>query len=142
QRVAPSAPGDASGVAAVGESPASPAASSLSTPAVPLARSVPTERPPAPTIAADDIAMLLDQGEQLISVGDVAAARVLFGRAVEAGDANAAFALDATYDPVVLARLGVRGISADAKKADLWYKKAQEHGSPKSPAWLAKLAGR
>ena len=142
QRVAPSAPGDASGVAAVGESPASPAASSLSSPALPLARPAPTERPLAPTIAAEDIAMLLDQGEQLISVGDVAAARVLFERAAEAGDANAAFSLGATYDPVVLARLGVRGISPDPKKADLWYKKAQEHGSPKSPAWLAKLARR
>ena len=86
--------------------------------------------------------MLLKQGEQFVSVGDVAAARVLFERAAEAGDSNAALALGATYDPVVLAKLGVRGIAPDAEKAHHWYQKAREFGSPEAPTWLAKLAVR
>lgn len=84
--------------------------------------------------------MLVQQGGQFISVGDVAAARVLFERAAEAGDGNAALALGATYDPAVLAKLGVRGITPDAEKAHRWYEKAREFGSPETPTWLAKLA--
>jgi TPR repeat protein len=85
--------------------------------------------------------MLLKQGEQFVSVGDVAAARVLFERAAEAGDSNAALALGATYDAVVLAKLGVRGIAPDAEKAHYWYQKSREFGSPEAPTWLAKLVG-
>ena len=86
--------------------------------------------------------MLLKQGEQFVSVGDVAAARVLFERAAEAGDGNAALALGVTYDPVMLTKLGVRGIAPDAEKAHYWYQKARDFGSPEAPAWLAKLTGR
>lgn len=86
--------------------------------------------------------MLLQQGAQFISAGDVATARVLFARAAEAGDGKAALALGATYDPAVLAKLGVRGIAPDAEKAHHWYQKARESGSPEAPDWLAKLAGR
>jgi hypothetical protein len=143
QRVAPTEPGATNGIPAAGENlPAAPAVSSAPSPALALARPTPTDRRPAPTIAAEDIAMLLERGEQFISVGDVAAARVLFERAAEAGDASAALALGATYDPVVLAQLGVRGIAPDATKAQLWYQKAREHGSPEAPAWLAKIARR
>lgn len=90
----------------------------------------------------EDIAMLLKQGDQLISVGDVAAARVLFERAAEAGDGKAALGLGATYDPAVLTKLGVRGIAPDVEKAQRWYQKAREFGPPEAPTWLAKLADR
>ena len=87
----------------------------------------------------EEIAMLLKLGDQFMSVGDVAAARVLFERAAEAGDARAALALGATYDPVVLTKLRARGIAPDADKANRWYQKARERGSPHAPAWLAQL---
>jgi TPR repeat protein len=86
--------------------------------------------------------MLLKQGEQFLSVGDLATARVLFERAAESGDGNAALALGATYDPVILRKLGVRGMAPDADKAHYWYQKARDLGSPEAPAWLTKLAGR
>jgi TPR repeat protein len=90
----------------------------------------------------EDIAILLDQGDQFISVGDVAAARLLFERAAEAGDRRAALALGATYDPAVLTKLGVRGIAPDIEKAHQLYRKASELGPPEAPPWLAKLADR
>jgi hypothetical protein len=57
----------------------------------------------------EEIKLLMKQGEQLIAAGDVATARTVLQRAADAGDANAAMALGATYDPNVLARLGVVG---------------------------------
>ena len=48
---------------------------------------------------------------EIVPSGDLVTARLLFRRAAEAGDAEGALALGATYDPGVLAKLGVRGIS-------------------------------
>jgi TPR repeat protein len=59
-------------------------------------------------------------------------ARILLQRAAEAGDAVAATALGATYDPNVLAKLGVVGMNADVEKARGWYQKAESFGSPAS----------
>jgi TPR repeat protein len=88
------------------------------------------------------IKLLMKQGEQFIAAGDVVAARTIFQRAVEAGDANAAMALGATYDPTVLAKLGVVGMSADVEKARRWYQKAENLGSPDARGRLDVLAGR
>ena len=89
-------------------------------------------RPPARTLGSDDIALLIKQGEQFIASGDVVTARIVFLRAAEAGDPNAAVALGATYDPTVLARLGVVGMAADVEKARSWYQKAESLGSPEA----------
>jgi hypothetical protein len=78
----------------------------------------------------EEIKLLLKQGEQFIAVGDVATARTVLQRAAEAGNASAAMALGATYDPNVLAKLGVVGVSADVEKARSWYQKAENLGSP------------
>src|SRR5262249_33208408 len=51
------------------------------------------------------VAFLVNRGEELIAQGDIAAARLLLQRAAEARDARAAFALAATYDPIMLAIL-------------------------------------
>ena len=91
---------------------------------------------------SDEIAVLLKQGEQFIAAGDVVTARVPFERAAEAGDARAALALGATYDPMVLARLGVRGIAGDVAKARTWYEKAKALGSAEAAGRLANLTSR
>ena len=69
-------------------------------------------------------------------------ARVVFRRAAEAGDAGGALALGATYDPVVLARMGVRGIAPDIEQARSWYEKARDFGSAEAPHLLKALADR
>ncbi len=89
-----------------------------------------------------DVNLLVKQGEQFVAAGDLVTARLVFQRAAEAGDATAAMALRATYDPVVLARLGVRGISADVDKARSWYQKAMALGAPEASRRLELLANR
>jgi hypothetical protein len=89
-----------------------------------------------------EIAMMVKQGEQFVAAGDMVAARVVFQRAAEAGDAAAAMALGATYDPLFLAKLSVLGVPADADKARGWYQKAKDLGSQEAPRRLELLANR
>ncbi len=86
--------------------------------------------------------VLMKQGEQLIAAGDVVTARTVLQRAAEAGNAGAAMALGATYDPNVLAKLGVVGVSADVGKARSWYQRAETLGSPDARGRLNVLADR
>jgi hypothetical protein len=90
----------------------------------------------------EEIKLFMKQGEQFIAAGDVVTARIVFQRAAEAGDANAAMALGATYDPTVLAKLGVAGLGADVEKARTWYQKAESLGSTEATRRLAILANR
>jgi TPR repeat protein len=91
---------------------------------------------------ADEIKLLMKQGEQFANLGDLATARTLFQRAAEAGDATAATALAATYDPTVIAKLAVIGIRADVEKARFWYQKAASLGSSDAKRRLDLLANR
>jgi hypothetical protein len=103
------------------------------------------DQPSNPAVRALDpeqVKLFIKQGEQFIAAGDVVTARIAFQRAAEAGDANAAVALGATYDPTALARLGVVGISADVAKARSWYQKAEKLGSPEARQRLEVLANR
>jgi curved DNA-binding protein CbpA len=84
--------------------------------------------------------LLIGRSETLLSQGDAEAARILLQPAVEAHDAGATLALGATYDPVMLAILQVRGVAADASLARYWYGKASEFGSQKAQQRLALLA--
>ena len=90
----------------------------------------------------EEIKFFMKQGEQFIAAGDVVTGRIVFQRAAEAGDANAAMALGATYDPTVLAKLGVAGLGADVEKARTWYQKAESLGSTEATRRLAILANR
>jgi hypothetical protein len=92
------------------------------------------------TFAARDTKPLIDRGTQFLDAGDVAAARLLFNRAANAGDAVAAVAMGKTYDPAPLADRGVRGM-ADPEKARTWYKKAAAMGSTEARRLLETLDG-
>lgn len=108
--------------------PASPAAVGESAPAK-------ASRPLDPEV----IALLVKEAEKYISTGDVVTARTIFRRAAEAGDATAALALAATYDPMVLAKLGVMGMGADLEKALAWYRIAESFGSVEAKQRLRSL---
>ena len=99
---------------------------------------------PAPTrtLDAGEIDVLVKQGQQFVAAGDFVTARLVFQRAAEAGNAAAALALGASYDPVVLSRLGVRGVDADVAKARAWYQKAKDFGAPDADRRLSTLANR
>jgi hypothetical protein len=94
------------------------------------------------TLDPEEVKFLRKQGEQFAAAGDLVTARILLQRAAEAGDAAAAMALGATYDPNVLAKLGVVGMNGDVEKARSWYRKAESFGSPDSSQRLNALANR
>jgi hypothetical protein len=99
--------------------------------------------PPAPEDASE-IAAKMKLGADLMAAGDIAAARTMFARVAEAGDAAGAFALAETYDPAVLSTMPVRGggITANPALARRWYEKAREMGSAAAPERIARLLGR
>jgi hypothetical protein len=100
--------------------------------------------PPADSVrlqlANDEIATLVKRGKDFVTNGDLASARLLLRRAAEAGSAEAALALGATFDPLVLRRLGAIGAVPDAAQARKWYQKAADLGSDAASQQLAKLA--
>jgi TPR repeat protein len=96
----------------------------------------PAEPAPRPYNAAE-IAQMLRRGGELMANGDVAAARLMYQRAAEEGEAAAAFALAETYDPLVLAK---GGIPPDIALAHKWYERARDLGSALAPARLERLA--
>jgi hypothetical protein len=93
-----------------------------------------------PTVRLDsgELEMLVKRGNEFIANGDLAAARLLLRRGAEAGSAEAALALGATFDPVVMQRLGAIGTTPDIVQARQWYQRAAELGSN---AALQRLAG-
>lgn len=129
----------------------------------PAAQSIPATRPmpaapaAAPNVAADQVSsgnrisrkldpeqieILMKQGESFIAVGDLVTARTVFQRAAEAGDAKAALAVGATYDPIMLLKLGVRGVQANVAMARDWYERAKDLGSAEARRRLELLAER
>jgi hypothetical protein len=117
--------------------------------AMPVAVPPPVAPPPSSDAAvtqivslpldSDEIAMLLRRGKDAFSTGDLASARLLLRRAAEAGSAEAALALGATFDPVVLRRLGAIGAAPDAAQARQWYQRAVALGSTTASQPLATL---
>jgi hypothetical protein len=86
----------------------------------------------------DEVAALLKRGEDFISSGDLASARLVLQRAVEAGDVHAALALAGTFDPHLLAKLD-QGLAADVVMARFWYERAKQFGSAEAPQRLEQL---
>src|SRR5262249_9479048 len=87
-------------------------------PALRTAAAVPTTSPgagppKAAVLSAREIAAFVERGRVLFDSGDLAAARLFFRRAANAGDATAAPAMGATYDPDVLAKPFIRALEAD-----------------------------
>jgi hypothetical protein len=99
----------------------------------------PSAAPPKPALTAQEIAALVERGRVLFDAGDLAAARLFFRRAANAGDAAAALAMGSTYDPDVLSKRFIRGTGANAEEARVWYEKAREMGSPEGKGRLETL---
>jgi len=85
-----------------------------------------------------EIAQIVRRGEELMRTGDAAAARLMYQRAAEAGDATAAFRLAETYDPT----LRSSGLAPDIDRAHTWYAKAKDLGAAQASERLERLADR
>jgi len=98
-------------------------------------------RPPVEAEDASVIAAKMKIGVDLMTYGEVTAARTMFQRVAEAGDAAGAFALAETYDPLVLGGLRLRErIMPDAALARTWYERARDLGSPEARDRISRLA--
>jgi hypothetical protein len=86
-----------------------------------------------------EVATLVKRGKDFLVNGDLASARLLLKHAAEAGSADGALALGATFDPSVITRLGAVGAAPDIAQAREWYQKAAALGSPAATQQLAKL---
>jgi hypothetical protein len=74
----------------------------------------------------------IKRGEDLFAAGNVAAARLFYERAAEAGLAEGALALATTFDSDALARRQVLGgVQPDPAAAWRWYERALELGARK-----------
>ena len=82
---------------------------------------------------------LVKKGDEQLTEGNVAAARLFYERAVDAGLAQGAMALAATFDGAELARLGVRGIQPDPKEARRWYERARQLGASDAEERLRRI---
>jgi len=118
-------------------------------PVAPVPAAVPPVAPAAASATAteeqtlhldnDEIAMLIKRGNDYLTNGDFASARLLLRRAANGGSAEAALALGASYDPIMIAKLGAVGAKPDVMQARTWYQRAADLGSQSAPDQLAKL---
>jgi hypothetical protein len=96
-------------------------------------------RPSSRKLAPNELASLLKGGREFMQNGNLAAARLMFQRAAEACDKDAAFALGGTYDPNMLQKLGIRRLAANIAIARSWYESARQLGSEEAAAQLELL---
>lgn len=94
----------------------------------------------APHSDDTEITAMIKRGKDLLMSGDIASARLLLRRAADAGNAEAALALGATFDPLIIRRLGAVGMRPDIEQARQWYQRAADLGSASAMGQLAKLA--
>jgi type II secretory pathway predicted ATPase ExeA len=103
----------------------------------PASGPAPSSPPANATLSSAVIAALLNRGNEALGLGDIAAARLLFQRAAEAGNGVAATALGKTYDPNFTTNASAR----DPTRAAEWYRKAIALGDRNAADLLKRLTG-
>jgi hypothetical protein len=138
-------PGNDTHLAAASEGPIATSA----VPAPSMAAPEPPSTVQSPALAwvtkhldRDEVASLINRGEDLIKSEDLSSARLALRRAAEAGDARAALLLAGTFDPNLLKKFSFQESNADAAMARFWYERAAQLGSAEASGRLQQLAGR
>ncbi|MFL5053809.1 MAG: hypothetical protein ACJ8DE_01000, partial [Microvirga sp.] len=114
--------------------PAPPAAAPVAVPAPALAASPPAPAPEplrqasAPSLPRDEIEGYLAKGDRMLKAGDIAAARLFFSRAAEAGEVRGALVMARSFDAETLRTLPVYGLQPNSQEAARWYAKAKDLG--------------
>ena len=128
--------------------PAGPTPVAAASPAL-MPEPASTAAPPAPApppagarLSAAEIAALLARGDNAFSSGDVASARLYYGRAADAGDAQAAVRLGETFDPAFLEHARLRSARGDLAMALSWYRRARDLGAAEAEVLLKSLEAK
>ena len=104
--------------------------------------SAPVIPPADATLTAVEISVLLARGDKSLSSGDVASARLYYGRAASAGDGQAALRLGETFDPVFLEHAHLRSARGDLAAALSWYRRARDMGAAEAEILLNSLEAK
>jgi hypothetical protein len=105
----------------------------------PATSELPRSAPVAQSMSSQEVARLIDKGDRMMGLGDIAAARLFYERALKSDDVRAAIAMGKTYDPLVFDQLQVRGVAPDAQTALSWYSQGAETGNPEAIAHFEAL---
>jgi hypothetical protein len=129
------------------EPPAGPAVAAAPTAAIPSPDVADAPQPAdAPAIeqrlSVPEIAALLAHGDVLFSTGDLAAARLFYERAADAGEGQAAVRLGETYDPIFLDHAHLRGVRGNVTTALSWYRRARDLGAAEAEVLLNSLEAK
>jgi hypothetical protein len=106
----------------------------------PAPSSAPEPAAPKPPAIAE--AVLLEKGDRLLALGDIASARLLYETAAARGSARGALLAGRTLDPGYLRMLGARGVTGDPTRAAAWYERAAKLGDESATALLEALGSR
>jgi hypothetical protein len=105
---------------------------------------VPVTAPPiqndANALSKEAVPELLAQGDARFAAGDLASARLLYERAANAGDAQAALRLGQSYDPYFLAFTHFTKVRGSPATAAQWYLQADKLGAAEAQGLLRALA--
>ena len=139
------APVSPSSVAAAASTPAAASAAPSLTPSA----TKPDSKTPAPhaatngsSLSADEMSALLARGDMLLSIGDVASARLFYERGADAGGGLAAIRLGETFDPLFLDRVRLSGVRGDPAAAASWYRRARDLGATGAAVLLKALEAK
>lgn len=89
--------------------------------------------PSLPAISPEARAELLRRAEEQLALGDVAAARLLYRDAAQAGSQPAAIALGRTYEADFLRGIGAEGVAPDPLLAMVWARRAAAMAAEEPP---------
>jgi Peptidase C39 family len=98
-----------------------------------------TTPPAGLSLSTADLTALLARGDLLFSRGDLVAARLVYERAADAGEGQAALRLGETFDPDFLDQAHLRGTRGDLSTALSWYRRARDLGVSEAEILLKSL---
>jgi general secretion pathway protein A len=98
------------------------------------------DRLPPESARGLDADRLKARGDGLLSIGDIASARLVYRLAALNGSAVAATAMGSTYDPTRLSKTAIDGGQANVEEAVRWYEKAIAMGEKSARFRLLNLS--
>jgi hypothetical protein len=96
----------------------------------------------SPRLSTEEMAALLARGDSLLSVGDVASARLFYQRLADAGGGLAAIRLGETFDQLFLDRVRMRSVRGDPGAALFWYRRARDLGAADAEVLMKALEAK
>ena len=93
-------------------------------------------------LSAAEIGALVARGDVLFSKGDLAAARLFYEHAADAGDGQAAVRLGESFDPVFLDDAHLPGVRGDPRTALSWYRRARDLGAADADILIKSLEAK